>query len=206
MKLILLNGPKGVGKDETAAQYVTKNASTPLAMILSIMRPSKVAALREFGMTTHDVAYFETVKDIVRHDLGMKTPRQVYIEYGERVRAENPNAVVELWLEDAKEAVRHGIEFLIVPDCRFPQELIAAVELVGVDNVCLVNVYRPGHDWTDDIGSYLGYDRMGAGGLEQLNYELHNTGPVEKLGEALALIVELWEAGATSVERHTGVL
>ena len=95
-----------------------------------------------------------------------------------------------------------GTEYVVVPDVDEPEQLIKAVELVGIQNVCLVNVFRPG--FGGNVRP-LGYDRkIGDGPLEHLDFNLYNDGERDLLGEALAHIVEQWEAGATFVEKHTG--
>lgn len=152
MRVILLNGPKGVGKDYVASRYIDVD---PLLSerILPIMWPMKVEALRDAGVHPALVHELENRKDEPAPELGSKTPRNLYIEYGQRKRKEyGRNYIANLWMRKASD-MRYNT--IVVPDVRFQPEVAAAVRLVGSRNVMLVHVHRDGHTWEGDIGSYL---------------------------------------------------
>lgn len=170
-RIILLNGPRNAGKDFIADRFI-ENADS--ARKLPIMWPFKLKAMAEYGISPSFVQSFEFFKDapIDAHkiatalgnpkalekasELQGKTPRQVYIKYGEKLRGEKGKRVIaETWARHAKQYA--GYKYLLVPDVRFQPEVDEAVRMFKMTKVMLVRVCRQGHDWTDDIGSYLSH-------------------------------------------------
>ena len=153
-RIILLNGPRQVGKNFIADRYL-ENASN--ARTLPVMWPGKLAAMAEYGVPPSVVEAMEFTKD-APHDMlcdlvGRKTPREVYIDYGERMRAEEGEAYfANAWVVHAAQ-LRH-YDYILVPDVRFQLEVDAASREFGQHNVLLVRVRRQDYDWRLDIGSY----------------------------------------------------
>lgn len=157
-KVILLNGPRGVGKDTIAEAYVkVRKCEGVQVMICKMMWPMKAAALAEYGLASHYVEVFEAInlKDTPQGTLHWHTPREVYIRYAERERARHGQGIyAQMWLKAAA-LIMHQCDEIIVPDVRFMPEVKAAISLVGGGRMRLICVHRKDHDWTDDIGSYL---------------------------------------------------
>lgn len=161
-RIILLNGPRQVGKDFIADRFVGEADS---ARKLPITVPGKLAAMAEHGVPPSHVHAMERFKDepingvkdwqgLDVSDLHGKTPRQVYIEYGERMRAEEGDTYfAKLWATHARQYRGYG--YIVVPDVRFQPEVDEAVREFGAHNVLLVRVRQEDYGWTGDIGSYL---------------------------------------------------
>lgn len=160
-RIVLLNGPRQVGKDFIADRFIDHEQSSRK---LPVMWPGKLAAMADHGVTPSQVAVMESRKDKpIHHPLGGpgelpvslhgKTPREVYIEYGERMRAEEgDDYFARLWAQHARNYRGYG--YIVVPDVRFQPEVDAASREFGQHNVLLVRVRRQDYDWQRDIGSY----------------------------------------------------
>ena len=160
-RAILLNGPRQVGKDFIADKYIDLSSS---ARKIPVMWPGKLAAMAEYGVPPSPVQIMERFKDApisgVKDFHGIdvsgidgKTPRQVYIEYGQRMRAEHgEDYFADLWQRHVHNY--KGYRDIVVPDVRFQPEVEAAVREFGAHNVLLVRVHQDDFDWKGDIGSY----------------------------------------------------
>jgi len=160
-RIILLNGPRQVGKDFIADRFIEHASS---ARKLPIMWPGKLAAMAEYGGTPSHVQIMEHYKDepisgakdwqgLNVSSLDGKTPREVYIEYGERMRTEEgEDYFANLWAQHATNYRGYG--YILVPDVRFQEEVDAASREFGQHNVLLVRVRRQDYDWQRDIGTY----------------------------------------------------
>lgn len=159
----MLNGPRRTGKSTIARAFAWEVGIA--AMNFSVVRVLHVGhvmqgeALAEYGLSADCVQMFDQVgiKDSPLPLLNGKTPREVYIAYGNRIREEQgENAVADLWLVAAAKLVATvSPTVIVVPDVRFMPEYNAACKLVGAHNVYLYTLHRPGHTWDGDIGSYL---------------------------------------------------
>lgn len=156
-KVILLNGPRDVGKDFLADKFIDEELS---ARKLPVTWPLKLEAMAQYGIPPSLVNGYEQSKDVpindqfAPHALKGRTPREVYIKYGTALRAaEGESAVAKRWRNDAR--MKRGYGFLLVPDVRFQPEVDEAVKEFGHLNVVLVHVRRAGRSWAGDIGSYV---------------------------------------------------
>jgi hypothetical protein len=149
--VVLLNGPRQVGKDYIADKFIDLHIS---ARKMPIMWPFKLAAVAEYGLPPSVVPHLDHTKDEPHAVLGGKTPRQVYIEYGELVRSEEgENAIADVWRKHVHFYKGYGC--IVVPDVRFQPEVEAAKAEFGAHNVLLARVRRRDFDWRGDIGSYV---------------------------------------------------
>lgn len=157
---ILLNGPRQVGKDflaDSFIDYTRDERRVSSVRKIPITWPLKLEAMKAFNKTTSEVKVYETVKDVPQEDLNGKTPREVYIEYGEYMRAEEGEEYfAKRWVACAKQYT--GYKYIIVPDVRFQVEVDTCARAFGPHNTFLVHVYRSDYDWTNDIGSYLEHE------------------------------------------------
>lgn len=186
MRIVLFNGPRSSGKTTiTRALCEYMGGHNIKCHIEDIMGPIKVNALAEHGLSHEDVKEFEAVKDEPRHELDGKTPREVYIAYGERVRRRHgPTVFADMWKKRVTDTGMN-YDYILVPDCRLQAELDAAVSIVGVNKVMLVRVLRPGMTWQNDIGVYMDHD---------WSFTFDNNGHLENLGfDTFIQIQQNWE-------------
>lgn len=155
---ILINGPKRVGKDTAALAIAGPRENY---VIEPVMRQAKRLALTEIGLE-HLLDVFELCKDTPFAELSGKTPRQVYIDFGNRKRAFDPAAIVRLWEKQLIRTLETGPTTIIVPDVRFIEEFYVALPIFKPANVLLMRIYETADErWQDglpfqgDIGSYF---------------------------------------------------
>ncbi len=159
MKVVLFNGPRTAGKDTLASALASRLSSRHPVTILPMARPMHEAALAEYNLPPETVDAYQAVKDKPQPELNGKTPREVYIEYGGRLRAERgPDVLGDLWRERASFITNHEHGWLLVPDVRFQPEVNAAITLAGKNNVMLTYVVRTGTSWERDIGRFCEHD------------------------------------------------
>lgn len=176
MKIILLNGPKSVGKDTIADAYKNVTRGTRSVSILPMARAMHENALAEYGLPAESVDLINRTgcKDKPSGTLGGKTPREVYIEYGDKMRAKYGEYVLgDMWLKRAASIAPEKNGVIVVPDVRFQPEVNSAIRLAGRDNVMLVYVIRPGKSWFGDIGRFCEHD---------WSCTFLNNGPLDALG------------------------
>lgn len=187
LRVILLNGPARTGKDETARQFIDL---VPDTYILSMIAGLHAEALAEYGFSPDAANVFEHIKDEPHNDLDGKTARQVYIEYGNKMRRRNgEDYFAQRWLKTAATLI-DKYSYIVVPDCKLWAEYRAAKRLVGEKHVCLVELHRTGRTWQNDVaGLYMGRHINGP------LMRIINDGDVSHLGRRLHEIVAQWEVG-----------
>lgn len=159
MRVVLFNGPRTAGKDTLASALAARLGSRNPVTILPMARPMHNAALAEYGLPPEKVDEYQAVKDLPQDELGGKTPREAYIDYGNRLRAEHGQDVLgDMWMKTAAQIVNHERGWLLVPDVRFQPEVNAAVRLAGRNNTMLMYVVRTGSSWEKDIGRFCEHD------------------------------------------------
>ena len=159
MRVVLFNGPRTAGKDTLASALASRLSSRHPVTILPMARPMHEAALAEYDLPPETVDAYQSVKDAPQAELGGESPREVYIEYGNRLRAEHgPDVIGDAWLKQAASIANHERGWLLVPDVRFQPEVNAAIRLAGKNNVMLVYVVRTGTSWEKDIGRFCEHD------------------------------------------------
>lgn len=156
--VILLNGPRGCGKDTAANAMVAK---WPAWKTSKISRGIKLKALDAYKVPREQLEFWDQpgVKDTPVMEFDGECFRKVVIDIGLQERARDPYAVARAWAEDLKPTLQFGYPAVVVSDCRFFEEFIVACDLVGPRNVYLMRIVRPGHDWTGDIGQYVTTDK-----------------------------------------------
>ena len=198
MYVVLLNGPKGSGKDTIASEFAVLDEKRA---VLPVARQMQEEAMKAIGhpAETVDLVNRNGIKDetcsFVYHNahlvawpegttLPILTPRELYIAYGDKLRAEQGSEVfADAWLKQAAILMRQGVETLVMPDCRLQPEVNAAIRLVGTNRTLLVHVPREGCTWDNDIGSYCDHD---------YSYMFINNFRRDELGTALSNIVPHW--------------
>lgn len=152
-QIILINGPKGVGKD-TAALAMKREGW----IIAPIMAEAKLRTLDNWNVDRSLLGVFDSLKDQPFDEFGGQSFRQAIINYANGQRRENPKFFAENWAERLGDWYADKMPVVLVPDVRFFEEFIAACDLVGGKNVYLLRVFRPGHGWEGDVGGYIRTD------------------------------------------------
>jgi len=157
----LLNGPKGVGKD-TAANHMLR----PGWVSASIMEDVKLDVLDLYGVDRDLIGLYESIKDQPADTFRGLSFRGAVIDYATKHRKDDPYYFAKKWAFYTKSLMSTDVPVVVVPDVRFFEEFIIACDLVGGRNVYLMRVYRPGHDFTGDVGGYIRTDMAVFGNAE----------------------------------------
>lgn len=164
-KVILLNGPPGSGKDTAANHLSHWLPGGPLTYpclrkFATHVKEGTHALLGLFdgGGRPLRFDYFENEKD-ERLDLfyGM-TPRQAYIWFSEEVM--KPKFGTRVFGEIEARKIEDDRVY-IFSDSGFVDEALEVVNVVGPENVLLVNLHRHGHTYAGDSRSYLTAEQIG---------------------------------------------
>jgi hypothetical protein len=145
MKIIGIGHRKGVGKD-TFAGYLAEDLARKgyLPCVCSFADPLKSYAkslFKSYGLK--DGNYYDTHRDEKEANLPCldKSPRDIYIELGLSMRRLDEN----FWIRKAL-VERPHVDYLIVPDVRFPNE----ANVIRDSGGHLVKVINPDVPDTDD--------------------------------------------------------
>ena len=159
-QIILLNGPRGVGKTTAAV-----NMARTDWRIVSIVETLKVQTLVHNGIDPALLPVYESLKDTELPEFaGCVSFRRAVIDHSQRI---GRLRIVKEWVERVVACHVPPDPFVVVvPDVRFFEEFAAAVDLVGGANVYLMRIYRPGHDFTGDVGGYIRTDMAVFGNAE----------------------------------------
>lgn len=180
--IIGLGHRKRVGKD-TFAGYLEEvlEQCGYRAHRLAFALPMKESAANLFGaFGLRDAAFYEAhpeMREVILPRLG-KTPRQLWIEYGNAVRTFWPDAWVEL-LNEQIEDIRYGFNekerprplAFIITDVRFPNEAEAIKSWGGT----LMEIRRNSAPTADDPAERALRDYMG------WNWSIANEGSLDDL-------------------------
>jgi hypothetical protein len=163
MKIILLSGPPGCGKD-TFGSMLEKALwvdAVPNSMQLKFAGP-----IKEFFKNTYchgDQAEFEWYekrenKDIPHDALMGKTPREIQIAYSEMFM--KPFHGSDIWgrmLGDKiqYEMTHNEIEYFIVTDLGFESEYDYLQNRYGSENIIIIEIRRKGCDFSKDSRNFI---------------------------------------------------
>lgn len=158
-RIILFNGPPRSGKD-TAARFLFDTDWMKDNYFVVFDRMSMPVKKAFAGMVAApidsrgNVAYHEDHKAELIGILGISY-RQWQIDFSERFMKPLYGEAIFANLFIDRQRRQHKDAVILVPDCGFVVEYKTLVNHFGKQNVLLVEVIRPGFDFTGDSRSYL---------------------------------------------------
>lgn len=153
MKIILLNGPPGCGKD-FAGQILMD--LLPKSVVMKFATEVKHMTHRAYGLGDIEADHFEDHKDVGIASFRGRSPRDAYIQmsegfmkplHGEWIFGHILKNQI-LWRSDQ-------FSTAIITDSGFAKEAEVLIREFGADNVQLIRIHREGHDFSSDSRSYL---------------------------------------------------
>lgn len=123
-RVVGLCGRSGAGKDVVATHLVERHGYRRLAVADHLKHVMALA----FNMT--DEQLWGAGRNEIDPRWG-RTPREMYQQLGDALRAIHPDAVLNGWRNALTEAIGNG-ELIVVPDIRMPVELDVLHRLGGV--------------------------------------------------------------------------
>lgn len=148
-QIILLNGPRGVGKTIAA-----ENMRNEGWFCRPMIEGAKYMTLDKYSVPANMLAFYDqsSIKDVSCVEFDGLSFREAVIGVSADEKRRDPDVWVRNWRASF---VPNGHPVTIMPDCRFYNEFLMACELVGGANVYLVRIQRPGHGWGGDVGEYI---------------------------------------------------
>lgn len=157
MRVILLNGPPGCGKDTVGRILRDDYFGIGVACLMKFADPVKTGthALYQVPPEFMHVDAYEHCKEISHLHFFGKTPREAYIEFSEKLV--KPVKGKDFFGRVAARRVKEktAYEYCIFTDSGFAEEALPVIDLVGPENVLLINLIRAGCNFSSDSRSYL---------------------------------------------------
>jgi hypothetical protein len=165
-RVILLNGPPSSGKDLSA--IILRNMlHNQLNRKLDVMRPEIMKFADPLKQAAHvllgipySCEYYEKKhgnkwKDEPQIEFYGKTPRSEYIALSEEfAKVRHGSSVFGRVL--ARRIQLSNERTFIIPDSGFVDEAIPVTSAVGIDNILLIELTRPGTSFDGDSRGYIG--------------------------------------------------
>jgi len=179
--VVLLNGPPRSGKDTAANGLLV---ARPGSALMRFSAPLKVATHGLFGLPI-DPDRYEDSKDTPSADFMGLTPRGAYIAVSEQaVKRTFGRAFFGRVMVERLRRIT-GADMAVMPDSGFAVETTPVIRAVGLANVILIRVHRPGYTFANDSRSYINLD-----GVHTV--DVHNTGTVAELQRKVVDAVARW--------------
>lgn len=179
-KVVILNAPPSSGKDEVAKTFLKFNTPAPRGTANSVMFSHKEfksqlirLAKTIWGIPDDlwDQLYARENKETPSPFLGNMSPRQALIHTSETVI--KPNYGTQYFGHFAAKTLNQGI-VNVFSDGGFPDEVIPVVDAVGMENILIIRIHRPGFDFSSDSRDYL------ADGTCKYMVDLYNDGTLQE--------------------------
>lgn len=161
-KLIVFNGPPGVGKDtaaEAVRSFVSINAQYLRPRHMKFAEPLKKAAhalyAAHHGWEYYDSHEGRSQKGLANGDFLGLSPRQAYIEMHQKILKElhGPEALGFIL---KKRMIREHSQFYVLSDSGFIEELAPIIDWIGQRGTMIVELHAAGKDFTGDSRGYIG--------------------------------------------------
>lgn len=167
-KVFLFNGPPSSGKDLAAIicrnfidMKIGKGKIVPYrSSTLKFADPLKQAAhalmCLPFSCEFYEKEYGNEWKDEECQEFFGKTPRSEYIAISEEYAKVRHGPDVFGKLAARRIALEKQANVFLIPDSGFAMEAVPVISLVGVNNVVVVELTRPGTSFDGDSRSHIG--------------------------------------------------
>lgn len=172
MKIFLLNGPAGCGKD-TAAEMLVEEHGGQLCKFAAPLKAAATAICfngdrKKFDHFDQDQA----LKVEPREEFFGVSCRQFQIDVSEKFM--KPTYGVDVFGKILRDKICNMVQLdypgpYFISDSGFAPEAEVLIRAFGPECVKLIRVYRPGHDYTGDSRGYVRLDHMGI-----QSFDLHN--------------------------------
>lgn len=183
IKIIVFNAPPGAGKD-AAVEYIVSNYHT--AFHFSFKRKLLDITQCIYGVSkqTWDSWYTRVGKEIPRPELNGMSCRDALIFVSEKVIKVNFGKQYfgrqeALYTKDKFEI---GYTLGVSSDGGFIEEIDPIIKQYGEENILIVQIYRPGYDFSNDSRSYIYPENVEI-------YEIQNDGSLEDFYEELEILM-----------------
>lgn len=182
-KVVLLNGPPASGKD-AAAEFLCKALNGSHREF-----KHKLFELTKAIYCVDDITwaslYTREKKEIPTDILDGLSPRQALIKVSEE--AIKPNFGKDYFGKAAAKELQPGLN--IFSDSGFIEELIPIEDAVGLDNLLVIRIHRPGYTFEGDSRRYLN-DKCCKWQLD-----IHNDSALDQYLIKVCFAVEDWLSG-----------
>ena len=158
MRVIVLNGPPGSGKD-TVADLLAQRGWRKREFKETL----HARAQAHYGIDPARWAWLcgREHKDLAAEELGNLTPRQALIHVAENIcKAQNGRHAIAIEL--CASLAADGLRDVVISDCGFPEEVDQLIRDFGAQSILLVRLSRPGCSFDGDSRVYVTDDRCRA--------------------------------------------
>lgn len=174
MKILLLNGPPGAGKDTIAT--IMKKAAASNVKCEKFAQPMKTALPLIYGIPVTDWQErldLMPYKDEPAPELFGKTPREVQIALSETLLKPLHDKFIfgKLLLNRIKNLPQPAPSLIVVSDSGFREEAEIIVNEFGAKNVFLWRIHRQGCDFKKDSRDFITLKDLGVAQFEVDNNE-----------------------------------
>lgn len=177
MKIFLLNGPPGCGKD-TAAEMLVEEHGGQLCKFAAPLKAAATAICFRGYRPAFDEFDLDQVKKVEpREEFFGVSCRQFQIDVSEKFM--KPTYGVDVFGKILRDRIKAYLDIdypgpFFVSDSGFAPEAEVLIRAFGPSAVTLIRVYRPGHDYAGDSRGYVRLDHMGIN-----SFDLHNDADLE---------------------------
>lgn len=197
MRIVLLNGPRRVGKDTAARAIAAAVPAVVIGQSHALKRRVHAAYhLRDdWGQPLeHDA--FEDRKDEPAPEFLGRTPREACIAFSEAfMKPLHGEEVFGHILAAELLAVSGACRWAVVPDSRFAPEAFPLIRAFGAPNILLIRLHgganRP-RPWDEDSGGHI--DLPGVLAMDLCN-DVEGEAGMRAFGDTVVATVRAWAGG-----------
>lgn len=187
MKILIMNGPAGSGKDEAVRVLVEQRGAFPFSFKRKLIEIT--CSIYDIPVDVWMKSYTREWKEAPNPQLRGLTPRQALIKVSEEVI--KPVYGKTFFGEvEAANILKHQslmpsvLETSACSDGGFAEEVEPLVDAFGQENVYIIKIHRPGHSFEGDSRSWIESDRI----LDDHYINIYNESSVEEFrNDILAL-------------------